>query len=42
MPVNTFRMWVIGLFYTVLTSGLNQFFAFRCKLYTTTWSWNVH
>jgi OPT family small oligopeptide transporter len=29
MPVNTFRMWVIGLFYTVLISGLNQFFAFR-------------
>lgn len=31
MPVNTFRMWVIGLFYTILVSGLNQFFSMRCE-----------
>lgn len=29
MPVNTFRMWFLGLFATILISGLNQFFALR-------------
>ncbi|KAG1715802.1 hypothetical protein ID866_1378 [Astraeus odoratus] len=29
MPVNTFRMWFLGVFYTVFVSGLNQFFSFR-------------
>lgn len=29
MPVNTFRMWFLGLCYTVLISGLNQFFSMR-------------
>ncbi|KAI6005109.1 OPT oligopeptide transporter [Pisolithus orientalis] len=27
MPVNTFRMWFLGLSYAVLISGLNQFFS---------------
>ncbi|EIN13377.1 OPT oligopeptide transporter [Punctularia strigosozonata HHB-11173 SS5] len=29
MPVSTFRMWVLGIFYTILISGLNQFFGLR-------------
>ncbi|KAH8113799.1 OPT oligopeptide transporter [Phellopilus nigrolimitatus] len=29
MPVNTFRMWFIGILFTVLISGLNQFFSMR-------------
>lgn len=29
MPVNTFRMWFLGLSYAVLISGLNQFFSMR-------------
>jgi len=29
MPVNTFRMWFLGLFYTILISGLNQIFSMR-------------
>ncbi|KAE8249351.1 hypothetical protein A4X13_0g5242 [Tilletia indica] len=29
MPVNTFRTWFIGLIFTVLLSGLNQFFSYR-------------
>ncbi|CAD6964877.1 unnamed protein product [Tilletia laevis] len=29
MPVNTFRMWLIGIFFTVLLSSLNQFFSYR-------------
>jgi OPT family small oligopeptide transporter len=29
MPVNTFRMWLLGLFYTFLISALNQFFSLR-------------
>lgn len=29
MPVNTFRAWVIGLFWAILLSGVNQFFFFR-------------
>jgi hypothetical protein len=32
MPVNTFRMWFLGLVYIVVLSGLNQFFSFRCML----------
>lgn len=29
MHVNTFRMWVLGIFYTILISALNQFFSMR-------------
>ncbi|KAJ7179590.1 OPT oligopeptide transporter [Mycena filopes] len=29
MPVNTFRMWFLGLFFTVLLSGMNQVFEYR-------------
>ncbi|KZP32187.1 OPT oligopeptide transporter [Athelia psychrophila] len=29
MPVSTFRMWTLGLFYTVVISALNQFFSMR-------------
>ncbi|KAL0950706.1 hypothetical protein HGRIS_007482 [Hohenbuehelia grisea] len=29
MPVNTFRMWFLGLFFTILVSGLNQVFSMR-------------
>ncbi|KAK0566473.1 hypothetical protein OC844_000696 [Tilletia horrida] len=29
MPVNTFRTWFIGMIFTVLLSGLNQFFSYR-------------
>ncbi|KAK0547259.1 hypothetical protein OC846_003270 [Tilletia horrida] len=29
MPVNTFRTWFIGLVFTTLLSGLNQFFFYR-------------
>ncbi|CAD6885939.1 unnamed protein product [Tilletia controversa] len=29
MPVNTFRTWFIGLVFTILLSGLNQFFSYR-------------
>ncbi|KAH8120611.1 glutathione transporter [Phellopilus nigrolimitatus] len=29
MPVNTFRMWFLGLVFTLLISGLNQFFSMR-------------
>ncbi|KZT36342.1 small oligopeptide transporter [Sistotremastrum suecicum HHB10207 ss-3] len=29
MPVNTWRVWVIGMAFAVLISGLNQFFFFR-------------
>lgn len=29
MPVNTFRMWFLGLTFSVLISGLNQFFDAR-------------
>ncbi|GAB1523887.1 hypothetical protein RhiTH_007038 [Rhizoctonia solani] len=31
MPTNTFRMWFLGLIFTVLIAGLNQFFSMRCK-----------
>jgi OPT family small oligopeptide transporter len=30
MPVNTFRMWFLGIFYAIVVSGLNQFFSMRC------------
>lgn len=30
MPVNTFRMWFLGLLFTILISGMNQFFNMRC------------
>ena len=30
MPVNTFRMWFLGILFVLLTSGLNQVFAMRC------------
>ncbi|PPQ62757.1 hypothetical protein CVT24_000451 [Panaeolus cyanescens] len=29
MPVNTFRMWFLGIIFALLTSGLNQVFAMR-------------
>ncbi|KAJ7042685.1 OPT oligopeptide transporter [Mycena alexandri] len=29
MPVNTFRMWFLGIFLTVLMAGLNQVFEYR-------------
>ncbi|KAE8224587.1 hypothetical protein CF319_g2545 [Tilletia indica] len=29
MPVNTFRMWLMALIFTILLTGLNQFFSFR-------------
>ncbi|KAB5593002.1 OPT oligopeptide transporter [Ceratobasidium theobromae] len=29
MPTNTFRMWFLGLIFTVLIAGLNQFFTMR-------------
>ncbi|KAJ7047838.1 OPT oligopeptide transporter [Mycena alexandri] len=29
MPVNTFRMWFLGLFFTVLLAGINQVFEYR-------------
>ncbi|KAK0535635.1 hypothetical protein OC835_002310 [Tilletia horrida] len=29
MPVGTFRTWFIGMIFTVLLSGLNQFFSYR-------------
>ncbi|KAJ9236200.1 hypothetical protein DTO207G8_3212 [Paecilomyces variotii] len=29
MPVNTLRMWVLGIIFTILGSGVNQFFALR-------------
>ncbi|KAF8168231.1 OPT oligopeptide transporter [Crassisporium funariophilum] len=29
MPVNTFRMWFLGIIFVLLTSGLNQIFALR-------------
>ena len=30
MPVNTFRMWFLGIFFSMLISGLNMVFALRC------------
>ncbi|KAJ5729537.1 uncharacterized protein N7483_004045 [Penicillium malachiteum] len=29
LPVNTIRMWTIGLLFTIIGSGLNQFFSLR-------------
>ncbi|KAJ0331232.1 hypothetical protein COL5a_002768 [Colletotrichum fioriniae] len=29
MPVNTLRMWVLGVLFTVIGSGINQFFSMR-------------
>ncbi|KAJ5033012.1 uncharacterized protein L3040_009597 [Drepanopeziza brunnea f. sp. 'multigermtubi'] len=29
MPVNTLRMWLLGMVFTMLGSGINQFFALR-------------
>ena len=29
MPVNTLRMWIIGIIFTMLGAGINQFFALR-------------
>ncbi|KAG9314623.1 OPT oligopeptide transporter [Chiua virens] len=29
MPVNTFRTWALGLFFTVVISAMNQFFSMR-------------
>jgi len=33
MPVNTFRMWFLGLLYTIFISALNQFFFMRCMFF---------
>ena len=30
MPVNTFRMWFLGIFFSLLTSGFNQVISMRC------------
>jgi len=38
MPVNTFRMWLMGILFTLLTSGVNQVFDMRC----TTLSHLIH
>jgi len=32
MPVNTFRMWFLGILFVLLTSGLNQVLGLRCML----------
>ncbi|KAL2011109.1 hypothetical protein VTN00DRAFT_3827 [Thermoascus crustaceus] len=29
MPVNTLRMWILGVIFTILGSGINQFFSLR-------------
>ncbi|GLA43108.1 hypothetical protein AnigIFM63309_000834 [Aspergillus niger] len=29
LPVNTFRMWVLGFIFTIVGSGINQFFSLR-------------
>ena len=29
MPVNTFRMWFLGIVFTMVGSGINQFFSLR-------------
>ena len=29
MPVNTFRAWFIGLIWSIILPGMNQFFFFR-------------
>lgn len=29
MPVNTLRMWILGTIFTILGSGINQFFSLR-------------
>ncbi|RDW67024.1 small oligopeptide transporter-1 [Coleophoma crateriformis] len=29
IPVNTLRMWILGIFFTMIGSGVNQFFALR-------------
>ena len=31
MPANTFRTWLLGLFYTIALSGMNQVFSLRCQ-----------
>lgn len=30
MPVSTFRMWFLGIFFSMIISGINQFFSMRC------------
>ena len=30
MPVNTFRMWFLGILFALLTSGVNQVLSMRC------------
>lgn len=30
MPVNTFRSWLLGLFFALVISALNQLFEMRC------------
>ena len=31
IPVNTFRAWLLGLFYTVAVAAMNQIFNLRCQ-----------
>ena len=30
LPIFTFRMWFLGILFTIIISGLNQFFSLRC------------
>lgn len=30
MPVNTIRMWFLGVILTLVVSGVNMFFSMRC------------
>lgn len=36
MPVNTMRAWVIGIIWSILLPGMNQFFFFRYPSVTVT------
>ncbi|RDW65607.1 putative isp4 protein-1 [Coleophoma crateriformis] len=36
LPVNTFRMWFLGIVFTMLGSGINQFFSMRYPSVTIT------
>ncbi|KAF8342569.1 OPT oligopeptide transporter [Cantharellus anzutake] len=36
MPANTFRMWILGLLFTIIIAGLNQFFSLRYPSVTIT------
>lgn len=36
MPVNTLRVWVLGIIFAMVIPGLNQFFFFRYPAVTIT------